>query len=55
MLINIQKKLPVKITVLQGLQIITVRWWIVNRQTIHNYWRKCGILDSFQEDVRGIK
>jgi hypothetical protein len=51
MLINIQKKLPTKITVLQGLQMITGGWWNTARQIIHNCWRKTGILDRFQEDV----
>jgi hypothetical protein len=31
--------------------MVTGEWWNVNRQTIHNSWRKTGILDSFQEDV----
>jgi hypothetical protein len=53
MLINIQKKLSTEITALQGLQMITGRWWNVNRQRIRDCWRKSGILCSFQEYVTG--
>jgi hypothetical protein len=50
MLNNIQKNCLQK-SVLQGLQMITGGWWNVNRQTIHNCWKKTGTVDNFQEDI----